>query len=287
MKLFPKISIVVLNFNGKDVLKSCLFSVLDIDYPNFEAIVVDNNSNDGSLEEAKKLFSNITFVKNEKNLGYAAGNNVGIRHAIEKGSDYVLLLNNDTKVASNLFKIMMASLEDNEKIGIASPVVFKGDSKDIWFSGGKINWFLMKAVHTVNNNQKRVADSEFISGCCMLVNRVVFEKIGLLDENFFLYLEDVDFSFRAKKAGFRCVVLSNCQIYHYEKSEEKKPEKIYWLVLSGLIFFKKNSTGLLRGWSIFFIFFRRIKNKIDILRKKNIEIAQAVNKAYCDFDKLK
>lgn len=98
MENYPKAFVIILNYNGKDVLKKCLLSVFKNDYPNFEIVLVDNNSIDGSFETAKADFSKANFIKNEENLGFSAGNNVGIRFALERMADYVLLLNNDVEV---------------------------------------------------------------------------------------------------------------------------------------------------------------------------------------------
>jgi GT2 family glycosyltransferase len=116
------------------------------------------------------------------------------------------------------------------------------------------------------------------------VKKEVFAKIGLLDEDFFLYYEDADFSVRAKKAGFGLAVVPQCHIRHFEKESPVCGNKLYWLVISGLIFFQKNASGLVRHWLTFYFFLRRIKNKKDI--KEGKKEAATVQKAYQDFAKL-
>ncbi len=284
MKQSPNISLVILNYNGREVLEKCLASVFRVDYPSFSVIVVDNNSADGSLEAAKTKFSKAVFIKNEQNRGFASGNNIGIRFSLERGADYVLLLNNDTEVASDFLTSLVAVSEENKKVGILSPVIFKGNSKKVWFSGGKIDWFRMKTRHIRELGGGKAYLSDFITGCAMLVKKEVFKKIGLLDEDFFLYWEDADFSVRARKAGFECMVVPASKINHSEKSENNPKDKIYWLVVSGLLFFKKNTCWWLKPWINLYILARKIKNLFDI-RFREDEVKLAVNKAYQDFKK--
>jgi len=284
MSSFPKIFIIILNYNGKDVIKNCLTSVFKIDYPNYEVVVVDNNSSDGSLEFAKNNFSKAIFIKNEENLGFSAGNNVGIRFALERMADYVLLLNNDTEVEKDFLARLVEAAEKNEKIGIASPVIFNGHNRQIWFSGGRIKWLQMKAVNEQIASTAESYATSFITGCAMLVRSSVFKEIGLLDEDFFLYLEDVDFSLRARRAGFKNIVVTASWVYHLEKSEEKLKQKTYWLVVSGLIFFQKNTPWILRPWIKFYTMLRKLKNKVDLKFQRN-ELAETVAKAYADYKK--
>lgn len=283
---FPKVNIIVLNYNGRDCIKKCLASLFCSPYPNFEVVVVDNNSTDGSLELAKQNFSRATFIKNEQNLGFSAGNNVGIKYSLEKMAEYVLLLNNDTEVEKNCLNQLVKCALANKEVGILSPLIFASEGKEVWFSGGKIDWLRMKTAHNRELLGSDFSDSDFISGCAMLVRAEVFAKIGLLDEDFFLYWEDADFSVRAKKAGFSLLISANAHVRHFEKSEETKKNKVYWLVLSGLLFFEKNASRWQKFWIFAYVLLRRVKNWNDV-RKNKTEINLAVQKAYGDFGKLK
>lgn len=283
MEKYPKVFIVVLNFNGRDVIKRCLNSVFKSDYPDFEVVLVDNNSSDDSFSIARANFSRAHFIKNEENLGFSTGNNVGIRFALERRADFVFLLNNDTEMEPDcLTRLVEAAEKIGRDVGIVSPVIFRGDSREVWFSGGRINWLRMKTEHYGAMKTKEFYESGFISGCAMLVRREVFKTIGLLDEDFFLYWEDADFSFRAKRAGFKNYIISSAWLYHFEKSEERLKNKTYWLVISGLVFFKKNTVWWLKFWIVPYVFARRIKNWLDVKFKKN-EMAPVVQKAYKDF----
>lgn len=282
MKKHPKVFIIILNYNGLDVLKKCLTSVFKIDYPNFEIVIVDNNSLDGSLEIAKANFSKAIFIKNEENLGFAAGNNMGIKFALERAAEFILILNNDVEVEKNFLTQLVDSVAKNERIGLASPVIFDSQTREVWFSGGHIDWWRVKTVHEKNIQTEGVFNSQIITGCAMLIRAGVFQKTGLLDEDFFLYWEDVDFSLKSRKAGFQNVVVSSSWIYHFEKSRENMENKIYWLVISGLIFFQKNANFLLKTWGRFYLILRRVKNYWDVKLKKD-RISLVVQKAYRDF----
>ena len=286
MKSFPKVFIVILNYNGKDYIKKCLSSVFKIEYPNFEVVLVDNNSTDGSLESAKMNFSKATFIKNAENLGFSTGNNVGIRYALERMAEYILVLNNDVEVEKEFLTKLIEVAVADEKIGILSPVILDGVTKEIWFSGGTIEWLKMRAVHKKHVKTADYYDGSFVSGCAMLIKADVFKRIGLFDEDFFLYWEDVDFSFRARKAGFKNVIVAASWIYHFENSEQYKKDKTYWLVISGLTFFSKNTPLGLKPWISIYTRLRKIKNWLDVRYKKN-DLAITVQKAYKDFSNAK
>ncbi|MFA5777687.1 MAG: glycosyltransferase family 2 protein [Parcubacteria group bacterium] len=285
MKKAHKIFVIILNYNGKDAIKHCLDSVFCSDYPNLEAVVVDNDSKDGSFELAKNLYPKFHFIKNATNSGFSAGNNVGIRFALEKMADYIFLLNNDAFLEKDTLSKLVESAE-NSKAGIFSPIIYN-ESGNIWFSGGKIIWSKMRAIHINERpNKKDAFSTQYVTGCAMLVKKEVFKKIGLLSEDYFLYYEDADFCLRAKKEGFDSMVVPTAKVIHCEKSELDLSNKIYWLVLSGLIFFKKNTPPAFRMLTHPYLYLRKIKNMADNLNNRN-RYAPTVKKAYLDFKKWK
>jgi len=281
---FPKIFVIVLNFNGKATLNDCLTSVFTSDYPNFEIVLVDNNSKDGSFEQAKLNFSRSHFIKNSENVGFSKGNNVGIRYALEKFADYIFLLNNDATIERNTLSLLMATANNNPAAGIISPTILSGDKKQVWFAGGKIQWSKMKTIHLTELATKLPFSSEYLSGCAMLIKKEVFKKIGLFNERFFLYYEDADFSLRTKKAGFDLLIDPSARIHHFEQSSSNA-SKNYWLVLSALIFFQTHASRQLKLWFFVHVLLRKIKNfyKIHILHD---DTAREVRRAYVDFGRL-
>jgi len=281
MNTQPKVFAIVLNYNGGDFLYPCLESLYKSDYPNLEIVVCDNASTDGSLEKAKNKFPKFHFIKNDKNIGFGTGNNVAIRFALEKMAKYVFLLNNDATVQSDTISKLIKEAQKDEQIGLMSPLILTPENK-IWFAGGKINWLKMKTLHCENICKK----TEYINGCACLISQKVFEKVGLFDENFFLYYEDTDLSVRASRNGFKLKIVKNAIAYHAEKSNELNENKIYWLVLSGILFFKKNSRWLNKIWINFYLFLRKIKNKKDLKKNPKNKIAQKVARAYQDATKI-
>jgi GT2 family glycosyltransferase len=278
----PKVFIIVLNYNGKNCLSQCLNSVYQSDYPNFEVIVVDNASTDGSFEEARQKFQSANLIRNNANLGFAAGNNIGIRYALEKFGDYVFLLNNDATLESETLSELVAQAEKN-RLSIASPLIYKNDK--IWFEGGKIIWLMMRAIHKkLRTSLTKPFVSEYVTGCAMLINKKVFQTIGLFDEKFFLYYEDADFCTRAKRKGFSSYIIPSAKVTHKEASESENPAKLYWLVLSGLIFFQKNTPLIFRPCQQIYLAVRKFKNKSKLKNKNDLSAIQ-VKKAYADFSK--
>lgn len=279
----PKVFVIILNYNGQDTLRECLNSVLRSDYVEQEIVLIDNRSTDDSFRQARQDFSRIYFIENSKNLGFAAGVNVGIRLAMEKMADYVLLLNNDARLETDTLSKLVESLEQDPSIGLASPLILQEASDKVWFAGGRIDWLKMRTIHTAGPSDRSAAyDTEYLSGCALLIRKEVFQKIGLFDEKFFFYYEDADFSWRAGQAGYRCQVVPTAIARHREKSSANPKFKTYWLVISALVFFRKNSSRLIRLWQAAYLLARKLKNRID-LNDTRKTLAPTVAKAYKDY----
>lgn len=237
-----KIFIIVLNFNGgKDIIE-CLNSLIR---EKAEIIVVDNGSSDNSLRMIKKNFNNIIIIENNKNLGFAAGNNIGIRYAFKQNADIIVLLNQDT-IAERGF---LEPLVKNSADIVGAVIKFKRGRRWIYDYGGRINWLIGRTRHQesliyLNNSQLskdiNFKNPDYISGCVILIRRPVFKKIGFLDERFFLYFEDVDFCQRAKRIGFRIAIEPKSIIFHKLIEVEKKSlSQAYHLMRSNLVFINR------------------------------------------------
>lgn len=282
----PTIFVVILNYNGKDTLLSCLSSVYKSDYPKFEVVVVDNDSTDGSFELAKNQFSKVHFIKSPRNIGFAGGNNLGIRFALEKFADYVLVLNNDAYLKKDTLAKLIVAAKGKNLPGIINPLILNANGKRIWFAGGKIRWLEMKNVHLEKITAKTSYETEYCTGCAMFIDKAVFRKIGLFDERYFLYYEDADFSFRAKKAGFELSVSPSAKVCHDEQSTLKNASKDYWLVLSGAIFFFSHGNFFQRLWILGYFQLRKLKNLYLNVFKPSFQVS-LVHQAYKDFRKIK
>ena len=230
-----KVGIVIVNYNGKADTLACLHSLQKLEIRNlkFEIIIVDNASIDDSVVAIKKQFPWVKVIENQENLGFVGGNNVGIKRVLQNGADYVLVLNNDTLVSKNLLQELLRISGRDPKIGIIVPKIYfasgyefhkeRYSSKDlgriIWYAGGKIDWRNMFGVHLgvdeVDRGQfEEEKEITFATGCCLLIKREVLTKIALFDEKFFLYGEDVDFSIRVVRAGFKIFYAPKAHLWH-------------------------------------------------------------------------
>jgi len=218
---YPKVSIIILNWNGIEDTTECLNSLREITYPDYEVIVVDNASEGDDVRILKENFDDyIHVIENDKNFGFAEGCNIGMRYALSGGTDYVLLLNNDTTVASDFLTEMISVGESDESIGILGPKIYFYDQPDIiWEAGGKINWWLgsieVCAYGEVDIAQRdKITETDLVSGAAMLIKTGIINRISLLDSSFFLGFEDYDYCIRARKAGFKVVYVPSANIWH-------------------------------------------------------------------------
>lgn len=283
MNTAPKIFIVILNWNGGQVLLPCLRSVFSLTYTNFEVVVVDNASTDGSFESARSHFSRAHFIRNEKNVGFAAGMNIGMKFALSRGARYVWILNNDTLCGRDSLSELVSVIRKEQNNAILSPLILTPLGKT-WFSFGKIDFFRMKAFHSappVDTKESNPYESEYLSGCAMFFPKRVLQKIGFFDEKYFLYYEDADISMRAKNAKIKLLIVPKAVIVHGEQSQAAQ-KKVYFLVLSGLRFFDLHAPRLLRPWMKLYILLRKVKNRMD-RSSRNDETALLVHKAYADY----
>ncbi|MGC8654645.1 MAG: glycosyltransferase family 2 protein [Candidatus Kryptoniota bacterium] len=216
----PLIYIIVLSWNSRELTTECIESIEKINYPRYVTLLVDNASSDDSVEHISKNFPNVKIIVNQANLRFAGGNNVGIDHAMANGADYVLLLNNDTIVDPDFLSKLVQAANDNPDVGILGPkIYYYNNPKMIWFAGGAIDWRSgwthHIGIHEIDTGQyNRITETDYITGCCMLVKRNVIERIGKLDESYVMYGEDVDWCIRASRAGFKLLYVPSSIIWH-------------------------------------------------------------------------
>lgn len=252
-----KISIIILNYNGGNYLLDCVNSVLRLEKQDNQVftVVVDNHSTDGSLKLLRSL--PIKIITNHKNLGFAAGNNVGLRYALENQADMVFLLNNDTTVKEDAVIQLIKVAQADKKIGLLGSKIYfypgcefhqqryrQDDSgKVIWFAGGRIDWqnllILHRGVDEVDRGQyNQIEKTEFVSGCALMIKREVLEKVGLFEEKYFLYFEDIDFCLKAQKAGFKIFFVPTSIVWHKNQSTSTtgSDRQDYYMVRNRLLF---------------------------------------------------
>jgi len=206
--LFPKVSIVIVNYNGEKLLEKCLESLFQVQYNNFEVIIVDNNSIDESVAFIAKNYPSIIMIKLDSNKGFAEPNNIATK--IAKGK-YMLFLNNDTIVTPNFISELIKVIDSDENIGICQSLLLKPDG-DVDSSGDFID-----DIGIVYSSKKQITTPREIfsaKGASMIIRKNIFERLGGFDEKFFFSFEDVDLSWRIRTLGYRVMIIPNSIVYH-------------------------------------------------------------------------
>jgi GT2 family glycosyltransferase len=218
--MYASLAIVIVNWNSFDVTQNCLASLRSIDYPNYKIIVVDNGSNDSSGDKLKSEFPEIILLKNEENLGFTGGNNIGIEFALNNDLELVMLLNNDTIVTPKFATNLVTFLQQDVNIGAIQPkIMFNQEREIIWNAGSSFSkvWHLTKTIG-MGEFDKGDYDTQreipWVTGCCFLTKSSIIREIGKLDDCFFIYYEDTDWSFRIKQKGYKLIYEPSSKIYH-------------------------------------------------------------------------
>lgn len=219
MSEFPDVAVVVLNYNGRRHLQTCFDALLALDYPQdaVKFIFVDNTSADDSVDFLHKAFPEVQVIQNRKNLGFSGGNNVGIRWAIQRGVRYVALVNNDTRVAPDWLRALVSMAEGNQDAALCGGKIVAWDGSLIEFSGTVFYKETSAGGYTDEldlGQYDTVAPAAYACGASMLIRTSTIRDIGLFDEDFFCYHEDVDLALRAWIAGHRVLYVPQSIVYH-------------------------------------------------------------------------
>lgn len=234
----PSVAVIILNWNGLDDTLACLHSVSQIRYEALNIIVVDNGSTDGSAEAIRTAYPDIQLIENTSNLGFAEGNNVGLRRVLDS-ADYVMLLNNDTTVSPELLHHLIPVMENDPGIAVAGPIICYDEAPDtVWCAGLQIGQghmygisishttsILMFSGQAVDNVPKDVFTVDAVVGCAMLMRAGVLNEIGLLASELFMIHEDFEWSLRAQKAGYRCVTVPVADVRHKVSASIKRQDQ--------------------------------------------------------------
>lgn len=253
----PRVAVIVLNWNNAPDTLECLESVASLTYGNFETIVVDNGSNDGSPDRILKAHPDAQLLRLHSNLGYGEGNNQGIRFALSRGAEYLLLLNNDTLAAPDMLCALVGFLEGRPHAAMAGPAVFCCEPSDVLFAAGSaIDWrrgdtrhrgmFEPSPGHPALAAPQQV---DFVTGCGVLVRRSFVESAGGLDSTYYLNFEDVEWAVRARRSGFEVWHVPKARLWHKVSATlgRESPMNTYYMTRNALLFFWRHGPGAM-GW---------------------------------------
>ena len=235
--------ILVLNWNNWRDTNECLASLQNLTYDDWRVLVLDNGSTDDSVRRIRQRFPETEVTELAGNLGFAKGNNAGIRAALDRGAGYVWLLNNDTKVDAQALSAMVDVAESDLEIGAVGSTIYSMAEParlQAW-GGGRINFWLGRSTHFVN----AVQDDKihFLTGASLLLRREAVESLGLLDDGFFMYWEDADYCFRLRRSGRRLAVAAKSKIWHREQGSvgKKSALLITYFNRSAVRFFRRHA----------------------------------------------
>ena len=246
----PLVAILTLNWNRPRDTLECLASAAAQTYPHTAIVVVDNDSSDDSVAQIEAAFPQTVMVRNERNLGFAAGANRGIARALDLGAEYIFLINNDTTFAPDTLEQLLAQAAPG--VGAVVPAIFYAAAPERpWSVGGLRNPLTLEKTgdSPAALAQARAAgalDRDYVVACGILLPRQVLERVGLFDERFFMYYEDMDFSLRVRSAGYRIVLAPAARMWHkvsVSSGGSDSPNERYWMARSSVLFFRKHVRG--------------------------------------------
>lgn len=273
----PLVYIIILNWNDFDKTIECINSVNKLTYQNFKILVVDNGSSNNSLDVISKI-SEIELISNGVNLGYAGGNNSAISIALERGADYVWLLNSDSTVAADCLNQLVSISEDNQNIGLLSPVIFDADHfSEVQHAVSRIDFSLPIIEETSDLEiatrwQNETPAKVIVWGTALLIPRKTISTIGVLDEQLFAYAEDTDYSVRSIKAGFVNATVFDAKIWHQGHVGLRKPHYYYYVTRNSFIFWRKHLASVafikVAWWNI-----DRTRQRLQMIRTSSESVA--------------
>ena len=237
------IKILILNWNGKHLLKPCLESVNKIDCSNYSVMVIDNGSTDNSVEMVKEKYPQVDIIELKNNYGFAGGYNRCFTQLRDEYSEFVLLLNNDTEVNPNILSSFIQAKDkygDNHLYG--GKIFYKNNPEKIWYAGGNVNLKYAKISHrgirqTDSEEYSKPLQTDYITGCCLFTSMEIINQLNGFDELFNMYGEDVDLCLRAKAEGINCYYWPDAKLWHHISASIKNIYKIkkYYLKLLAIL----------------------------------------------------
>ncbi|HEX3048864.1 MAG TPA: glycosyltransferase family 2 protein [Bacillota bacterium] len=247
---YPLIYVVILNYNGTRDTVECVQSLLQLDYPNYRILVIDNGSAVSCLEEIKKTFPGVVVMDSGGNLGFAGGCTLGIRFALDRGAEYVWLLNNDTVVEAESLTALVQALEQNDECGIVGSKVLAYGTDKIDSAGGRILPFLLlhgwtKSIgngETDRGQYDQDREVDYAPGVSLLIRAETMRETGMMEERYFLYFEETDWCLRVKRMGWK-IRYCHQSVVHHKGSQSmggRSPLQNYYCARNYLFFIRKH-----------------------------------------------
>jgi GT2 family glycosyltransferase len=257
----PRVAVIVLNYNGKDVTLETLSSLTALDYDAAEVVVVDNGSTDGSFDAIATAYPDLVQLRVEDNRGISWGLNAGIRWALERGFPYLLVCNNDIEMAPDALGEMVRVMEEDATVGCVGPkTYYHGDRERLWAAGGVLRFkesvTRERGMNEIDRGQyDEDGEVDYVNGCAMLKRREAVLAAGLWDPNYYLGVEDADWCVRMKRHGYRCWYAHKAVVWHMVSASigVYKPGRTFHTGRSQAIFVRKNATPW--QWLTFLAFY--------------------------------
>ena len=250
-----KLAVILVNWNRSDDTLNCLESIHYSTYTDFIIIVVDNGSSVEEINKLKQFKLNFVLIEAGENLGYTGGNNIGIHHSHKFNVEYIMLLNNDTFIASDALENIIKSADSDQKVGILSPKILFHPARNIIWSAGTVfnDRFLIgylsgyKKVDKGQFNQER--DVDYVTGCAMMIRTKVIHEVGVLCDDYFAVCEDIDYCLRVRNAGYKIKYQPTAIIWHIESASSggtDAPQYVYYQTRNYFLFHNRWSKNVIQ-----------------------------------------
>jgi len=246
----PLVYAITVNWNRPDDTIACVDSLLSQESITTKIMVVDNGSTDNSVSILRSKFPQIELISSPSNLKFGRGFNLGIRRALDAGAEYIFIINNDAILASNGLAILLHYA--NKDIGLLAPFIYDYENPDrIWSIGGKVHPWTLENINAarhirIKDKWPPFFEQDFVTGCGMLFHRNILEEVGLFDEHFEQYYEDMDLCRRIRLAGFRILVITQAKMWHkiaLSSGGSDTPDERYWMARSSVRYYRKHANA--------------------------------------------
>lgn len=252
----PKVLIIVLTYNGIALTMACLDSLRRITWPAYEVLVVDSGSTDSTVDIVRANYSEVEVMPNNRNIGFAEGNNRGLEHAVAHGFDYALLLNNDTEVAADFLTHLVGACETDKTLGAVGPLIYyHSQPQQIWSAGGIVERAtgrtFMRGLNELDQSQfAEGGQVDFVTGCALLVRCSILSQVGLLDERFGMYFEETEWCARMRRSGWGIAFVPQSHVWHkiLPDLQALSPRVTYYMTRNRLLYLRLTHAPI-RAWA--------------------------------------